>query len=490
MSAVSSDSPYVGPRAFRPGERLPARRRETRELTDLLIAERVLLLHSPSGAGKTSLIQAGVAPLLRQKTMLRERPFRPTVPLRVKTPAPRDHAVRNRYVYSVALDLLRDRDTDPRELESLTLSEALQAAMPPSATEIPVLIFDQFEEILTLNPADRDNQRTFFQELGAVLADNHIWALFAMREDYMGGLDRYVSHLPGHLRTTYRLDFLDTTAARIAIREPARERGVTFTEEAANELLRRLTTVRVQRPCHGVEEIQAPYVQPFQLQVVCLSLWMTLIKKKGSEFATIELEDVERYADIGRALRGYYADTVGEVAKSMGAEELVIRDWFEDQLITAQQFRGQTLTGPESGQVEPVEVVRALQDAYLVRSDTRVDSTWYELAHDQLIAPILDSNRAWRTSRLESWQLRSRDWHAKHQRALLLRGSQLRYAEERARVIGATEAEREFLQESAHNQQDRGLVDRTRSGIGLLGFLALLELVVILVLLILLLRAG
>jgi hypothetical protein len=51
-------NPYVGPRAFRSGEDLPGRDFEIRELTDLLIAERITLLHAPSGAGKTSLNEA------------------------------------------------------------------------------------------------------------------------------------------------------------------------------------------------------------------------------------------------------------------------------------------------------------------------------------------------------------------------------------------------------------------------------------------------
>jgi hypothetical protein len=47
-------NPYVGPRAFRTGEALYGRGRELNELMNLLIAERIVLLHSPSGAGKSS----------------------------------------------------------------------------------------------------------------------------------------------------------------------------------------------------------------------------------------------------------------------------------------------------------------------------------------------------------------------------------------------------------------------------------------------------
>jgi hypothetical protein len=146
------DNPYVGPRAFRPGERLPARDQEIYDLTDLLIAERVVLLHAPSGAGKTSLLQAGVAPMLKQKQLLRQKPFRPTRLLRVKTPPP-PRGVRNRYVYSVALDLLPHRD--PHELDNMTLPQLVKEVTEPMRNEIPVLMFDQFEEILILDPTDR-----------------------------------------------------------------------------------------------------------------------------------------------------------------------------------------------------------------------------------------------------------------------------------------------------------------------------------------------
>ena len=49
-------NPFIGPRAFETGEKLYGRSRETNQLVNLLIAERIVLLYSPSGAGKTSLL--------------------------------------------------------------------------------------------------------------------------------------------------------------------------------------------------------------------------------------------------------------------------------------------------------------------------------------------------------------------------------------------------------------------------------------------------
>jgi hypothetical protein len=65
VAAGHQPNPYVGPRPFRPGEPLYGRDHEADQLADLLIAKRIVVLHSPSGAGKTSLIQAALIPALR-----------------------------------------------------------------------------------------------------------------------------------------------------------------------------------------------------------------------------------------------------------------------------------------------------------------------------------------------------------------------------------------------------------------------------------------
>ena len=67
MTPETRPNPYVGPRAFQYGETLYGRDREVVELLDLLIAERIVLLYSPSGAGKSSLIQAGLIPELEKE---------------------------------------------------------------------------------------------------------------------------------------------------------------------------------------------------------------------------------------------------------------------------------------------------------------------------------------------------------------------------------------------------------------------------------------
>jgi Novel STAND NTPase 1 len=473
--AEHDNNPYVGPRAFRTGEPLYARDREANELADLLVAERIVLLHAPSGAGKTSLIRAALKPLLA------ERRFRPTVPLRVNTPPPRDAQVHNKYVYSVACGLLGD-GREPSELAGLAFEHVIEQVEKRTDGGLLVLIFDQFEEILTLDPTDWDAQRMFFKEVGAVLAAGNIWTLFSMREDYMGGLDRYVRYLPGHLRATYRLDFLTRSAAKVAIQLPARDHGVEIADEAAAELVRRLALVKIQRPNRETAEIDAPYVQPVQLQVVCRKLWKSVAKAKGNGFGAIDLDDVCKYADIPRALRSYYAGTVDEVARQTEVEEMAIRDWFERELITAERFRSQTVKSPDCGSVDPGVVLAALESAYLIRSDVRANVPWYELTHDLLIEPILEDNLKFVRARLEPWQVAAREWEADRQVGRLLRGPELREATRRMGRPDVSDVERQFIEESQRADKEQGRLTRMRQMVSVVGFVALLEAAVILAL--------
>src|SRR5215218_2344977 len=95
-------NPYVGPRAFQPGETLYGRDREVVALLDLVLAERIVLLHSPSGAGKTSLIQAALVPRLEQEDF----EVLPVIRVSLEPPVGTDLGARfNRYVLSALMSL-------------------------------------------------------------------------------------------------------------------------------------------------------------------------------------------------------------------------------------------------------------------------------------------------------------------------------------------------------------------------------------------------
>src|SRR5512136_2227211 len=128
MTPQPRPNPYVGPRAFRQGETLYGRDREVLELLDLLIAERIVLLYSPSGAGKSSLINAALIPRLQGED------FRVRPPVRVNTEVPGELGAQNggvnRFVLSALLaleeGLPREQQRPIAELARLSLDEYLR----------------------------------------------------------------------------------------------------------------------------------------------------------------------------------------------------------------------------------------------------------------------------------------------------------------------------------------------------------------------------
>ncbi len=425
-------NPFVGPRSFITGETLYGRDREVRSLLDLLIAERIILLFSPSGAGKSSLVQAGLIPRLKEEGFH----VLPTVRVNLEPPASlRGQPGFNRYVFSALLSLEEDSPDGQRlpdaELAMMTMDEYLSRC--PKGENVPdtiVLIFDQFEEAITTEVTDRVAKLEFFAQLGTALRDRKRWALFAIREDYVGALDPYLRPIPTRLANRFRLDLLEAPAARQAVQQPARTVEVDFTDESAGKLVDDLRRVRIQAPDGTVEEQLGLFVEPVQLQVVCYRLFANL----PSEDHKITLEHVESLGNVDTALADYYAERVASTVQETGIGERPIRDWFENQLITDQGIRGQVLMGPKvSGNLDN-RAIKHLVNSHLVRSEKRGGATWFELAHDRLIDPIRKNNAAWLLENLSVMQRQAILWDGQNRPdSLLLAGKALVESQEWAK---------------------------------------------------------
>jgi hypothetical protein len=407
----TTHSPFVGPVPFSSEDPLYGREQELPRLFDLLVAQRIVLFYSPSGAGKTSLIEAknGLRSLLVSDgftvwpTIRVNRLPETTLADRV--------ASGNRYVYSLLHSLEAGYDDAERipdiDLVEMDLPTYLSRRAASEDNQLDVLILDQFEELMTADPADRAKKLAFLGQLGEALRARNRWALFSMREDYVAGLDPYLRLIPTQLGTTYRLDLLDPGAAQRAIHQPAANSGVEFASDAAPELVRNLRMIRVQRPDGTAESREGDWVEPVYLQIVCQGLWQDLVVTR--QVRRIELADVgqpdapagsETGDIVDLKLRGYYEDALrlkleDEAVHAAGIDEITLRTWFDTDLITEQDVRPQLLLGEGRVGNLPVAAVWPLVEKRLVRKEDRRGLIWFELAHDRLIRPIRQSNSAW-----------------------------------------------------------------------------------------------
>jgi WD40 repeat protein len=445
-------NPYVGPRALGPGEPIYGRERELLDLRDLLIAERIVLLYSPSGAGKTSLIQAGLIPEMEREEFA-------VLPLmRVgKNPA---GTAGNRYLASAILSLEEklapgDASSPTADVAGISFADYLEMRkdlLPPGDSKL--LIFDQFEEILTVDPLDQEGKAEFFAQVGAVLRDTSRWALFSIREDYVAALDPYTRAVPTRLKSNLRLDLLTPEAARLAIEEPARNRGVSFTAEATSQLIDDLRRVTVQSRAGTFESRLGPYVEPVHLQVVCSQLW----EEPRSDPSHIGVEELATIGDVDSALGEYYAAHVGKVARETGVKEKAIREWFDRSLITESGIRSEVMWQPGGSEGLNNAAIDALEAAHLVRKEERRDATWLELSHNRLVTPIRTNNARWFEENLSLLQQQSVLWQRQHRNdALCLRGPALiearGWADQHPDELTATD--KEFLKTSSEKESLR-----------------------------------
>ena len=432
-ASARTHSPFVGPRAFEEKDQsyFCGRDVEVRQLAALVIAQRVVLLYSPSGAGKTSLLQAGLIPLLRQQKHIDILPIGRVAGDLAPGATSGEEAVANVYARNLLIKLASQGDV-PAVAPAPTLVEGLAARMegPVSGeqgTRRPhLLVIDQFEELFTTHP-DRYRERAdFFRQLQECFNRyRQLSLLLSMREDFIAHLDYYAVQMPDRLRTRFRIERLNAQNALEAIRRPAELAGVAFAEGVAEELVDNLRRRQQRQPeflplpvtrlhVEGAEgaagsegandHAQAlpaavplgAYVEPVHLQIICHQLWDRL----PSGRTIIRAEDVAQFGDVDQALTGYYEQAVAAAVAGGQVSERTLRTWIESYLITPAHTRGLVYRNDVSGMTEglPNAIATSLNNTYVVRAELRAGETWYELTHDRLIAPILAANSAWLAS--------------------------------------------------------------------------------------------
>jgi hypothetical protein len=388
---IKNRNPYPGPRPFeREEQRLFfGREREVRELRSLITAHRAVLLYAQSGAGKTSVLNAGLIPLLM------EQGFEVLPVARVRGFEPEDidlKEIPNIYVFNTLVGWAGD-NAEPGSLVStsiVTFLEAREHLTDEQGLPSPrVAIFDQFEELFTSYPGRWKEREDFFsQVVEALEADPLLRVLFVIREDYLASLDSYIDFLPERLRTRCRLERLRADAACQAVERPIRDTGRTFAEGVASRLVNKLLNIRVENAAGEIVETPGEYVEPVQLQVVCQSLWLNLPR----EVTVITSDHLQEFGDVHEALRSFYERTVDIAKRQTGVNESDLRGWFNDKLITPAGTRGTVFQGKEQTEGIANSAVDVLEAQHIIRAEMRAGARWYELTHDRLIEPIRKSN--------------------------------------------------------------------------------------------------
>ncbi|HEX5851897.1 MAG TPA: ATP-binding protein [Solirubrobacteraceae bacterium] len=383
--------PYPGPRPFRTNETdlFFGRDRETAQLRSLILAHSLVLLYAPSGAGKTSLLRAGLIPALEEQEVT-------ILPILRILPSNRDDmasGIKNPYVRSMVANWCADEGepaVDIQNLPEFLKLVALRGSV--GGDEARVLIIDQFEELFTHFPEHWESRGDFFAQMqDSLAADPELRVLLAIREDYLPQTDPYAASISNHLQHRFRIERLHREPALSAVSSPVSLTDRVFASGAAEYLVDQLLQIRVERDGRPVT-VAGEYVEPVQLQIVCASLWERL-EALPQKITKITKDHIRRYAPVDRALARFYGDLISRVAANSRLDPLELRRWCEDSLITpggtrALVYRGRTATGGLQN-----TAVDDLEAEHLIRGEERAGAHWYELSHDKFIEAIQSGNR-------------------------------------------------------------------------------------------------
>jgi hypothetical protein len=391
-SVVSrSPNPYPGPRPFHRDESrlFFGRDHETSQLRSLVLANSLVLLYAQSGAGKTSLVHAGLIPALseRNATVL------PVLRIGPTGNEDCEAHIENAYVRSVVVNWAAAADEHLSAIASLPDFIALLASRSNAPLDEPrILIVDQFEEIFTSFPEHWTSRGDFFAQLDlALAADPELRVLLSMREDYVAQTDPYASLISNHLQQRFRIETLRKEQALAAVTCPLIATDREFADGAAEYLVDQLLQIRIERNGR-LEQVPGEYVEPVQLQVVCQRVWDEL----PSEVTEITEQDLRAFGNVDQVLSNFYASAVRDAAQVARTREPKLRNWIETTLITSVGTRG---TAHRQAALEagvPQTAMDQLVDKHLLRAEPRAGSEWYELTHDRLIGPIQFSNARFR----------------------------------------------------------------------------------------------
>jgi hypothetical protein len=387
------------------------------EMLRLIGQEKLLVLFGKSGYGKSSMLDAGVLPRLgevfRKKKVI-------SLPVRLKAYVEGESILP---IESIKKELAAKVPLTEggRFYEDIFAGKTLWHEFKRRQTfpidddnpEVFVLVFDQFEEFF-LYPIEQQGQfrtqiaeliytdipQAVFHELGKIkdLAQREhistsldVRVVFAIREDRLGYLDTMKTELPAILSKRYQLQGLNDSQAREAIVKPAANEGnfvsppFTYSDTALDVIVQKLgetkQTVRM-----GIEA--------FQLQILCEYLEGEII---AGHIPKQRIEPTHFADKITEIYEGYYHRLLEKLDPSVkkAAQELI-----EDGLIFSDEKTGESRRLSMDADVlvqryghlgVTPDLLRLLENHFLLRRERTATGYNYEVTHDTLIAPIAKS---------------------------------------------------------------------------------------------------
>jgi hypothetical protein len=394
-ASVDEHNPWLGLAAFTEATRVFffGREQEVAELERRVQRKLLTVLFGKSGLGKTSILQAGLVPQLRGAGYF---------PVYLRIDYGRDAAEPSEQIKQAIGQAASSGHwtrlgvVDPEE----SIWEFLHhrdAVLKDSTglTLIPLLIFDQFEELFTLAQSDefgRARAVRFIEELADLVENRPPRALEAkfeadeggaerfdfsrsdyrvvisLREDYLAPLESLKKTMPSLSQNRLRLAPMTGSQGLEAVRRPGRN---LVSEEVAAAIVRFVA---------GGSELANAEVEPALLSLVCRELNEQRISQQRAEIS-LDLLAGSHESILSSFYERSLADQPASVRRIV-EDELLTDSGYRENLAEERVLRLLQIAGASP------DALRALVNRRLLRIEERLDVRRVELTHDVLTAVV------------------------------------------------------------------------------------------------------
>jgi tetratricopeptide (TPR) repeat protein len=375
MTASEGGGPYVGRRAFTVDDHdlFVGRDQEIQALRALWRSSPLVVLHGPAGSGKTSLLQAGLTPLLAEDGEVLPA-GRPLGASSFPEPLLADHNP-----YSLAVLASWSPGESRTRLAQESITDFLHRYAPASrrwrADSLFLVAIDQIEEILVDERAGSARDELFADLASAMSEVPGLRVLLATRSDALSKLLPYEKELSPVGVVHFGLEPLTRQAAVEAIRRPMEKGGGRFDARAAEYIVDELHG----GPPNSLKE--GPTVQPAQLQVVCTELWYLIHNYQP----LVTVGFVRDNIDVDQILANFCASVVMEVADSYRIAAEQVFEWLVLGFVTSGSAPVRVLEAELMVIGIPVGVLRMLENEHGLTAEWSLEGKQYQLA-DHLTA--------------------------------------------------------------------------------------------------------
>ncbi len=360
---------YIDSYGFEDSDFFFGREKEVKRMVSEIISTRLLVLFSPSGSGKSSLINAGVRPTLENlgyKTVYALCDDNPII------------SIKN----SVSKELKLPKNIESEDLHTF-LTYAVDLHLKKDVDHIKpsgsiVIFLDQFEEFFIILRNKPKHRKEFFKQLLSIKKDEQLQVsvVISIRDNYYVNLFEFRNEIAIVFKnSSLRLRGLSINNARHVIEEPAKKLGVNYEEKLIDSVVNEL------KNNHNC-------IDMLPLQLVCHSLW---VMKRENE-KEIRFKDYKLAGGTKKILQHRIFTMIETIPKeyhkllSKMFTKLRTKDGKRRYISRRQLFIDLVVYRKNLDKTR--YLLNKLVSLNILNREQHINSVWYEIKHDYLVNEI------------------------------------------------------------------------------------------------------